>query len=121
MSSGKSVAVRGPHHCQLGPAMLPSSQTSLNLLTFCYPAIRLGTKERKKLGSKARPEMLQRLCDKFGVENENAIKSIMHVEYNNGRNRYKDLTVGVLTDFSCRNSHLSPFLASPPLSFKFLT
>ena len=43
--------------------------------------------------------MLQRLCNKYGDEMENVIKSLMHTEFNNGRNRYKDLTVGKLTDF----------------------
>ena len=37
--------------------------------------------------------MLQRLCEKYGDDLENVIKSIMHSEFNNGRNRYKDLTV----------------------------
>ena len=43
---------------------------------------------RKRLGQKARPELLQRLCDAYGEENENLIKQIMHQEYNNGKNRY---------------------------------
>ena len=37
--------------------------------------------------------MVQRLCDKYGDDAENVIKRIMHVEFNNGHNRYKDLGV----------------------------
>ena len=37
--------------------------------------------------------MLQRLIDTFGEDKENAIKLILHQEYNKGGNRYKDLTV----------------------------
>jgi len=36
--------------------------------------------------------LLQRLCDAYGDDKENIIKQIMHQEYNNSSNRYKDLT-----------------------------
>jgi len=45
------------------------------------------------LGHKSRPEMLQRLCTTFGDDKENFIRQIMHQEFNNSGNRYKDLTV----------------------------
>ena len=48
---------------------------------------------RKRLGQRSRPELLQRLCDAYGEDKENMIKQIMHQEYNNSSNRYKDLTV----------------------------
>jgi len=49
--------------------------------------------ERKRLGHKPRPALLQRLVDIYGEDKENAIKQVMHQEYNTNGNRYKDLTV----------------------------
>jgi len=49
--------------------------------------------ERSRLTSKTRPDLVHRLCAMFGDEKENAIKRIMHTEFNNSGNRYKDLTV----------------------------
>ena len=49
--------------------------------------------QRKRLGQRPRPELLQRLCEIYGDEKENMIKQVMHQEYNSSSNRYKDLTV----------------------------
>ena len=60
-------------------------------------ALDIGEQPRKRIGSKARPELIQRLCAKYGDGAENMIKSLMHVEFNNGRNRYQDLNVWIIT------------------------
>ena len=37
--------------------------------------------------------MIVKLCDIYGYENEKLISQILHREFNNKNNRYKDLTV----------------------------
>ena len=52
--------------------------------------------DRKRLGSKPRPELIERLVAKHGEENENAIKKIVHQEFNkNSGNRRQEMTVSV--------------------------
>ena len=47
-------------------------------MTIVLP-IFTATKERKRIGNRARPEMLQRLCEKYGDDLENVIKR-EHIE-----------------------------------------